>query len=417
MLKLAAPAAPSFVQRTLDQFLGRNVENAYAQHYKRVMQLPFVRTTTAANRGRMEAFKTFLDNALRGGARDIVDARELPVGLRTAGRRQLIKAMKAGQEAVGAERAAAWRARLGVGGGVAAPIAGGIALSGGGEKTADTGDDNALLPSAVGIGVGALPTIHGIHSGALRLSGEPEDKLVSSFAALRKQIQPGDILLTGDRGTASPMKPVIALTGGDPYGYHVEVATGKPAGAVHEGIPITHSTSGAGGAHGYMGLRRGREDVIIKRFINKKHVAGFLKNIGKARAQEDVLAKMLGPTAASTMYDSGTAIGAGVKSLLPASVQRLFCGSPQAGKAVCSTLPAMASPVELAPGIPRHEVLPHHISTSPKLKTVAHYRTPRSGATKLYEKAVGTLPWVLRAGIGAGLGYGAYRGIKALTEE
>jgi hypothetical protein len=224
-------------------------------------------------------------------------------------------------------------------------------------------------------------------------------------------------MLTSRPGWGSSFKMPIAFMGGDPYGYHVETVTKVPKGGAGRAIEGVHSTPAEGGAAGYLEKLDPKKDYIVKRFKDPAVRQQYLKNLLKLEESENVLESMLGPYARSKMYDMEAALKGGSKSFLPQFLQKLIGTSePLSGQTVCSSLPGIASPVCLAPGVPRHEVMPHHIQRSPVLETPGHYRAGRTGLQRVYEHVLRAAPWLLRGGIGAGLGYGAYRGVKALMD-
>lgn len=277
-------------------------------------------------------------------------------------------------------------------------------------------DEPAIFPAVVGGAVGVAPTIHGLTSRSTIAFPEPPELQLESVKKLQKYLQPGDILLTSKPGLTGTKVPG-SLVGMDPYASHVEAVVETPAG---KPPVVIHSHPTVGGA-----VRRARDlpvdrDVIIKRFKDPTHRTQFLKNLERFESQEEALAKTLGDIARRKQYDRAGAVSAGFKTIIPRKLRKLFAGKPStvegATRTFCSSLIGMASPICLSPEIPAHELLPQHIQKSPELATKFHYRAPRLPRTKAVEALLRAAPWLARAAVGAGLGYGAYRGIKALMD-
>lgn len=407
--KNAAPPAPrpGFFAR----LLGRSVEETAEKQYQRIMQLPYVQKQLAAYpKGELSTFQSYIQRALRATPEDIPGINDLSSrARRSLQRRQLLKALQYGQRSVAAARMDANIARAGL----AMPLTAAGIVAAAPDKTA--AEENKSIIPAIGAGVaGVAPIAQGLASGAL---GAPVSKTlrVSNAERLRKMLRPGDILLMSDPGVVSPIKVPITAIGGDPYGYHVGTITSVPK----RGLPtMVHSTPAEGGASFVEEPIDPKHDYIIKRLKNRRHVKQFLKNIHKYRAKEDVLDEMLGGIARSRMYDKPTAVRGALKSFLPRAVQRAITGKskPLPGATICSSLPGMTCPVDLAPGVPKHEILPHHIQRSPALKTIAHYRALRTPKQKGIEGALRAAPWLVRGALGAALGFGAYKGLQALTD-
>ena len=400
------------VRSFLNTLAGRNVGKALSEQHQRIMKLPFVVQQAKRTPRDMSTFESYITKALKGGERYTPGLEDLSASARKAkGRKDLIETLTQGQGIVKTEQVAALKARLGLGGAVALPAAGSAVLSSG-EKTGAIEDVGDVAPAVAAGTMGASPIVQGLRSGALGLP-EAKGQQVKNVETLQKMLKPGDMLLTSKPGI-SGVKPLVAAVGGDPFGYHVESVTKTPKA----GPSFIHSTPAEGGAFRYGPYELSEaEDVIIKRFKDPAHTKKYLENLNRFGRKEDVLEKMLGPYARKQMYDFDAARRAGLKSFVPKFLQRLIgSGTPAQGATICSSLPGLCSPVELAHGVPAHEILPHHIQRSPALKTVSHLRVPRTIGQGAVEGLLRASPWLLRGALGAGLGYGAYRGIKALTD-
>jgi len=270
-----------------------------------------------------------------------------------------------------------------------------------------------VLPAVVGGAVGVAPTVHGMTARSSIALPEPAELRVKSVAELQKKLQAGDILLTSKPGL-SVVKGPGSLIGMDPFGSHVEAVMEAPAGKPPATI---HAQPGEGGAVRHVRNLSPERDVIVKRFKDPTHVKRFLNNLARAENQEKALEKVLGEAARKAQYDTAAAIKSGLKTVIPKPLRAALAGKPPtSGKAICSTLVGMASPICLSPQVPSHELLPQHVQKSPELKTVSHYRVPRTPRVHAIEAALRAAPWLARAAVGAGLGYGAYRGVKALID-
>lgn len=407
--KNAAPSTPRL--GVFARLLGRGVEETAEKQYQRIMQLPYVQRQLARYpKGTLSTFQSYIQRALRATPEDIPSVWDLSSSARKSlQRRQLLRAVQYGQRAVAAARLDANMARASL----AMPLATAGIVASAPSKTA--AEKNKSTIPAIGASIaGVAPIAQGLASGAL---GAPVPKKlhVSNAERLRKMLRPGDILLMSEPGVESPIKIPITMTGGDPYGYHVGTVVSAPK----RGMPkIIHSTPAEGGASYVVMPIDTKHDYIVKRLKNRRHVKQFLKNIDKYRAKEDVLEEMLGPLARSRMYDKPAAVRGAVKSFLPRIAQRAITRKtkPLPGATICSSLPGMTCPVDLAPGVPKHEILPHHIQHSPALKTVAHYRALRAPKQKVIESTLRATPWLIRGALGGALGLGAYKGLQALTD-
>jgi len=402
-----ASKARSFV----NTLLGRGVNETVAEQYKKIMKLPYVTQQVRKYKGQTGPFETYVRQALR-------HKKFLPDPDDLAGERgplALARALTSGQKAVQAAQQTALKTRIGIGGTLALPVSGIVA---GHTLTKQSAPENkqSIIPAIAGTAVGITPIAQGLHSGALGRSFGKRPR-INDIETLRKIVRPGDILLESAPGIPSKWKPLINLTGADPaIGYHSKVVTDVPKDI---SLPIEYVESGRAGARPIGRQFQEGEDIFIKRFKNTEHVKPFLANLKKRVGAEDVLAKIVGTeTAQTAMYDTPASIKAGLGSLLPAPLHKLLTKkAPEEGRAICSSLPGMCSPVDLAPSIPTHHILPQHLETSPALETPGYYKAPRTLKYKLLEKALRASPWLLRGALGAGLGYGAYRGIKALTNN
>jgi hypothetical protein len=419
-IKLAIQKEAAFIPRLRrfgETLASHNVEEALSRYQNRIMNNPYVRQVAKKHPNDMSTFESYITKGLGAKPGDIPGAADLPS--LSKGRRQIVRLLNSGQKEVGKARKATRNARLLLAGGVAAPIAGGAALK---EVTAAeapkerTSTMEKLVPAAAAGAVGTSPLVQGLRSGALG-KFKPSGSGFKNVEELQKALKPGDIILTSHPGKGSKFKAPIAALGGDPYGYHVESITHTPTRG-NANFGFIHSSPAQGGAFQYnvSGLDP-HEDVIIKRFKDTKNVKPYLKNLENFRRKEQVLEDVLGGLARSRMYDNESAVKGGLKSFLPKPLHRLLKSTPAPGATVCSTLPGQASPVCLAPGVPEHEVMPHHIRRSAALETVGHYRAPRTVGEKAYEHLLQASPWVLRGLLGAGLGYGAYRGAKAIMNR
>jgi len=415
-LKNFATRAKGTVDDLVKVPLGRNVDEAVEKAHTHAMRNKYMQTQAKYNPGDMGTTEEFIRDTLRGTT-EIPWVSELPSA--SKGRLNLLNRMKSGRRQVAAEQARTRASRVGIGSGVALPLlaVGGFELGKEGAATVPKKSDlkakvKEVAPAAIGAAAAAAPIIQGIGSGALRVRPDI-GRQFQSVAKLRKSLKPGDIILTSHPGKGGKWKSPIALLGGDPYGYHIETATKIPKRG--KAVEFVHSSPGVGGAAGYVGDLDELEDVVVRRFKTPAQRKEYLKNLASREHAEDVLEEVFGEEARATRYDKTQAGKAGAKSFLPKRLQKLFQGgAPGAGKAICSSLPGMASPVCMVPGVHGKDVLPHHIRSTKALKTVGSYRAPRTMGQKAFERLLQAGPWALRGALGAGLGYGAYRGAKAL---
>lgn len=406
------------VGRFANKVIGRNIDDVAKVHVDRIMAHPFVQHQIKTGPQDLSTFRTYLEKTIRGPASQIPRASSLP--RKTKGRMAILDALTRGRNEVAAAQGSTRRARgLVAAGTVAAPTAG---VAGYKEVTAavkkPTIKDKvkSVAPVAAGVAAGAAPIAQGVSSGALRGIGTEGQKF-KSLAELRKNLRPGDVVLTSPPGKNSIWKTLISAIGGDPHGHHVESIMKVPKGGPGRLVEFMHANTGEGAARNYKwSLKSEPLDMIVRRFKNPEHAKQYIKNLRALQAKEEVVGKVLGEYARGRMYDQGAAIGGGTKSFLPEFVRKLLPGKYSPGAAVCSSLPGQASPVCLAKGVPRAEIMPHHVRASKALKTVGSFTAPTTLRAKAYHGLLRAAPWALRAAIGAGLGYGAYRGVKALTD-
>jgi len=279
---------------------------------------------------------------------------------------------------------------------------------------------STVAPPAAAAVFGTAPILQGLKSKALSLSTQ-EEKAVKQYKNVRqaeRALRPGDVLLTSSPGKSGYFKGMISALGGDPYGYHTTTMTGIPRRKDKYKAYI-HSSPGEGGAAEYLAALGKDEDVTIRRFKNKSLAKKYVQNLKNLARAEEPLENIFGESARGTMYDTPRAVRGAVRSFLPGPVAKLVGkgGPTSPGGTVCSSLVGMASPKCLVPGVDPADLLPHHIRRSGVLKTVGAYHAPRTARQLFYEKSLAAAPWAIRGLAGLGLGYGAYRGAKALTDK
>lgn len=337
------------------------------------------------------------------------------------GRAAMLKLLGRGAKEVGTQQRRMGDARLALGMGITAPVAltAGIANRQMNKAAAVKKPKSTVaeVAPAVAAGAGAsVPIVQGLQSGAL---GSPREtaKRFPDLKELRKNLRPGDMIMTSSPGKGSVFKAPIAAMGGDPFGYHIESISSAPKGRA--GAEFVHASPPHGGAGRYADKLREGEDIILRRFKDPKAAKQYAKNIRQRAAAQEALEGLVGSHAVQQLYDTKQALRGGAKSFLPGPLARLLTRSSpsSAGAAVCSSLPGMSSPVCLAPGVPKKDVMPHHIRRSKQLETIGHYRAPRSFARGSYERLLQGAPWLVRGALGAGLGYGAYRAAKAIADR
>lgn len=268
------------------------------------------------------------------------------------------------------------------------------------------------IPIAAGTVMGTAPILQGIRSGAL--TSRTTGKVFTDVKEVRDALQRGDVILNAKPGWSN-LKALISSIGGDPSGYHVETITGAPKGRAPT---FVQSHPALGGAVRYTEALDPGEDIIIRRFKDPGVVKEYAKNVSRMAKEEDALEALMGATARTHQYDMPHTKRLGLRSLLPKPLQRLIPGAaPSTGGTVCSSLTGICSPVSLAPGVAARDIAPHHVRTSKALETVGVYKAPRNLPQKALDVGLKALPWAVRAGVGVGLGYGAYRGAKALMGD
>lgn len=457
-----------------ERLLGRNVKRTVGEQTKKVMELPAVTrhgtpddlsSVRSYVKGTLKEKPAFLpDNPIKPPPSDKELMRELkeafgrkpsaaeftdfkahyapppPVDKGMTERAGIIEQLLKGQKAVKAETAATRRARLGLGAAAVPTIGAGMFAP---SLLKESVDLETAAPVAAGVAAGSYPIAQGLSSRALALK-KPKGKVTSDIQEIRKAIRRGDIFLESYPGfkKKEPFKPLISMLGSDPtVGHHVGVVgKGLPdqkeaikkltadmgrkptpfelkSYMEHVGIESYEATARAAGTAKNPEINP-KKDFTIRRFKDSKHVEPFMKNVERMHARENIVEKLLGYEAANKMYDKPTSVKAGIGSFLPAKVQQWWAKKSPAdpGRAVCSSLPGMCSPVELAKGVPGERILPHHVYRSPALETPLSYIAPRNAKQKWVDRAFRASPWALRGALGAGLGYGAYRGIKALMD-
>jgi hypothetical protein len=287
---------------------------------------------------------------------------------------------------------------------------------------------------------------------------------------LRKNMQPGDVLVTGTP-ERSFLKNVIGGVSGHPYGYHTSVV--GPDKTLFEGGPAE------GSSHAELGYDRtpGKQRVqILRPNLTPEEREQFFKNMtattDSSSAYQEHLEKALNRSgiprqraehlldqAAGGAYDFKGGIRAGLRDLfvpkwtspetaaksqqeaIAAREQFLSGNQPaqsaeravrrmdqleQAGKplgrmgalnnlvpdcvgANCSTLPATAMPLNkpVVPGKRITDVLPADFLRSKHMQPIGRY-TPAGVTPSTTERLLEHAPTLGRLGVGAGLAAGAY---------
>lgn len=394
-----------------NKLLGDNVNQTAFNHLTDIISHPSLGKLEDKYRNEsMRSIHTYVDNVLRGKVAP-PKLEELPETRSLKARKQILSMLRKGQQDVASQMSSTRRTRLSAAGAVAAPVIGGVALT---KSSAEDDSRRSILPGVAGGAAAAAPILQGLQSGALRGS-EPPKNLVTDMDVLKKKIEAGDILLTGEPNVYRAKAMVIA-GGGDPHGYHVQTAVGSPKGKARD-MKFIHSAPGAGGAYLDTEPLTGEKDIIVRRFKDPSHRKAFIENMRRAQLRDQLLGETFGDQARASMYDASHGLKIGLKDLLPKFLRERFASGCPSGSTVCSTLPGLMSPVPLAPGIPGNELLPHHIQKSDVLETIGHYYAPRTAGTARAEAALRTVPWLGRGVLGAGLGYGAYKGVKALMDR
>lgn len=396
---------------------GRNVQEAAELAHGGVMKNPLIRKAVKKTPSSERLMSEQVGEMLYG-------RQQIPVEIFEMGgkRRDLVRALEKGQKAIGKARTRRRLARGGTALAVGTPIALGVGsmmspdeAEKTGAKKKSLGEQAKELAPAVAAGaVGSVPILHGLKTQALKVKGD-KGQVVTDPKQLKKLIRPGDVLLSADPGKAGKWKAQISMLGGDPTGYHVETVTGKSGPGLE--FQRTHASPGWGGA-----MREGTafvadEDVIIRRFKDKQQAKEYLKNVRARAKAEEAFGSVFGERARGRLYAGKQNISSALKSMLPGPLSKLIPDpSSVTGMASCSSLTGQCSPVSLAPGVSGKDVLPHHVRSSKAFDTIATYRAPQTGAQRVYNAVLRASPWLLRGAAAAGLGYGAYRGAKALAD-
>jgi len=400
----------------LEKLLGRNVSEVSARELERIMQSGELGAITDSfGPQRMNAVRSYIKNLLHGTGDDLPLTREIvgrgdPNDIATLKKQiDVSDSIREGRRVLAPELSAAQNARLlaaGIG------IGGPLAI----HQMDATDQAKKMAPAAAGLGIAALPMIQGFQSGALRIPKSLAEitgtEAVGDINELAAKIQRGDVILTGDP-TMRGSKAQIIAAGADPHAYHSAIATGP----IENGrLNVVHGAGDIGGAtHGSYPI--GDRDIVVRRFKDPKHTEQFMKNIDEVASREGVVSSLFGREARTKLYDMPGAIGSAVKDLLPESVRKAFGQRNRPSTSFCTSLVGGASPTCLKPGVPGSEVLPHHIESSEALHDVGKFFTKRTPGVAASETALRAVPLALRGALGAGLGYGAYRGIKALTDD
>jgi len=334
-------------------------------------------------------------------------------------KRQLLRTMREGQQAVAAEAARVRDARINAGLLAAIPLTAGTTYGLTRTKSsAWLGEDDrsSVVPVAGAATASALPFAQAAHSGAVRPL-ERTTKTLSDIEATRKNLRAGDVLLMANP-TSGGFRNIASIVGSDPRGYHVAVVNRTPARG-SKVVDVIHAPGFGAGGGGALeeALPIGEHHIQIRRLKDKMHRRALLRNVRKAQSAEDLLHATFGEAARGTRYNPDIGISAGLRDLLPTQVRRAIASCPVSGSSVCSTLVGKSLPVPIVPGIPGHEILPHHIQTSNLFETIGRQTLPETKQTTRAIRGLKLLPLATRAALAAGLGYGAYRGLKSLTAD
>ena len=397
---------------------GSNIEDVAGKHYQQVLKSPAVQSYRRDYPKHMQTTEGFFEDVIRG-KKEVPWAEELP--RQTKGRLRLLDELEEAAAAVKGERGKTTKARRILTGAVALPTAAagtyGTVKTSAAKKSKLKAVAKEVAPALAGAGMGTAPIVQGLRTGALSLEAG-KGRQFKDVAELRRNLTAGDVILTSAPGRGGKWKPAISALGGDPFGYHVEVVSDVPKGGPKRRFSTIHSTPGEGGAVERTMQLVPDEDIIIRRHKDPSHAKGMLKNVKERALRGDVLEELLGQSARAELYDKQRATMASLKSFLPQGVAKLIpSGRVTPGNAVCSSLPGMASPVCLVPGVAGEDVLPHHVRRSKQLETIGHYRAARNLPQRMFERSLQAAPWLVRGALGAGLGYGAYRGAKALMGD
>ena len=416
-LKNALLTAKNLGANHWNKLRGSNIEDVVQAYLGEALQHPAVKPIRKEFPDNMDVARGYMYDVLRG-SKNVPSIDDLPKASRV--NNSLLTLLHKGSKAVGNETKVTRNARIGTGLVVGLPIASGLYTTHDNSNFKLSSllkqDESNTIPIVAGAVAAGAPVVQGLHSGALALRNHT-GKQFTNVSQLHKNLNPGDIVLVSSPGVAGgPWKPVISALGGDPYGYHVQNVTGKPHGS-RKSVNFTHSNPGAGNAFPFNFKLSPEEDMIVRRFRSPELAKNYVDNLYKKEMSQEALEQLFGMRARGSMYEGSSSLKAGIKSLLPAPLSRLLKNNVSCGGGICSSLPAQASPIPLVPGVEPNDVLPHHIRRTNVLKTIGHYKAPRTGGQLALERLFQAAPWALRGGIGAGLGYAAYKGVKALTSD
>lgn len=390
---------------------GSNTRRAVEQGMEEINALPFMRRLQKAHSAEdLAPLNTYIERILKDPKALPLLKKNMPSAMqRTKGRQQLLAAMERHQGLIHSARNSARSARLQTSSGVALPTLGVAALSDAEEPISKTGADDSTLPAVGAAIAGSAPIAQGISSGALRFKDTaPRFKDVDE---LRRALRVGDVILTGDpKFTAN--KAMITSLGSSPGAYHASVFTGMDGNEMNR----IQTASPHGGA-GTTSMPLGSEHVTVRRMKNPKDVRKLVRKIRQADRAGDVVRDALSGHSISgsrKLYDQPRAIGSALKSFLPHRLNRALSKAPDPGSFICSNLVGASCPTKLVKGLPNHALLPHHLEATPELETVGKFTAKQTRNQRLLDVLAKASPWAVRGLIGAGLGYGAYKGIDAL---
>lgn len=418
--KVKSAGAADFLRRmgkkVTGTLSGRNVREAVERWHPEVMKAPPIRRALKEEPLARPVINDYVTEVLHG-------RQPIPIEVFEKGPafRRMVRNLEKGQEAVSKASRNKWLSRGIVTTGVAVPAAYAIKEA---EKKED-GEPSikemlkTVVPVVAGLGLGAAPITQGIRSGALNVRGSDVPKQFKDVKDLQKILRPGDIVMTADPAKGDRWKAMVSSMGGDPEAYHVQTYVGKEGPKNKPQAYTIHGSPGYGGAYGEVGALPVEEDVLVRRFKDKATAKEYLKRVHNRALAEDAFNTAFGERARGNLYAGRQNVRSGIRSMLPEFLGKILKEKyvPE-GTASCSSLTGQCSPVRLARGVEGYDVLPHHVRRSKELETVGQYLAPRSKARlKAYNAVYKAAPWLIRGAIGAGLGYGAYRGAKALTKD
>jgi len=381
----------------------RDIEQYYA---KKILSSPVVKNW--AKKTSVPIHRDYVSDYLRGKTKSYWK----PVEMRrmSGEHKNIYRQLEEGRKKVTSEDRKTAIGRLAVASLFAAPIAAHEFTKENAKKSKT--NYKALAAGAV---AGSLPLAQSGYSGAIRVNSKIP-KTITSHKAFTKMLKPGDILLSGIPGRLDPTKAGVSIIGGDPKGYHAEIVGGR----IGKNRWSIHSHPLVGGA-GYGKPAARNEYNILLRLKNdstRSKAKKFVSNALKKVTQQELLEKSFGPSARGSRYDEARSIYRGATSLLPESVAQLVRKKPKAGTGFCTSIVGEASPVKLVKGVHPSDVMPHHLLHSKALKPVAQYIPKSLGKPAMFaDRLLAASPFVLKGALGFGLGYGAYRGVKAVTDK